>query len=66
MRIIAFVLDRPQVERILAHLGEPAQPPAVLPARSPPQQELGFDQSPATADWPDMDQPAGQGAGGWE
>ena len=37
MRIIAFVLDRPTIERILAHIGEPTQPPAVLPARSPPQ-----------------------------
>ncbi|MBK6733591.1 MAG: hypothetical protein IPG61_05800 [bacterium] len=37
MRIIAFVLDEPTIERILAHIGEPTQPPAVLPARSPPQ-----------------------------
>ena len=66
MRIIAFVPDRPQVERILAHLGEPTQPPAVLPAHSPPQLESGFDQTPATDDWPGMDQTAGQGAGGWE
>jgi len=35
MRIIAFVLDRPTIERILDHLGEPTQPPRVLPARSP-------------------------------
>jgi hypothetical protein len=66
MRIIAFVLDRPVIERILEHIGEPTQPPAVLPARSPPQMELGFDQTPAADDWPEMDQTTGQGADGWE
>jgi hypothetical protein len=66
MRIIAFMLDRPQVERILAHIGEPTQPPAVLTARSPPQGEFGFDQTPATADWPEMDQTAGRRADGGE
>ncbi|MBK6735769.1 MAG: transposase [bacterium] len=66
MRIIAFLLDRPVIERILEHIGEPTQPPAVLPARSPPQLEFGFDQTIATDDWPEMDQTAGRGAGGWE
>ena len=65
MRIIAFVLDRPTIERILTHIGDRAQPPVVLPARSPPQLAFGFDQTPATTDWPEMDQTAGQG-GGWE
>jgi hypothetical protein len=59
MRIIAFVLDRPTIERILDHLGEPTQPPRVLPARSPPQLAFGFDQTPATTDWPEMDQTGG-------
>ena len=36
-----------------------------MPARSPPQLAFGFDQAPATTDWPEMDQTAGQ-AGGWE
>ena len=36
MRIIAFVLDPPVIERILRHVGEPTEPPANLPARSPP------------------------------
>ncbi len=66
MRIIAFVLDQPTIERILAHIGEPTQPPAVLPARSPPQLAFGFDQTIATDDWPEMDQTAGQQADGWE
>jgi hypothetical protein len=66
MRIIAFVLDRPQVERILTHIGEPTQAPTVMPARSPPQLALGFDQTTATDEWPEMDQTAGQGTDGWE
>jgi hypothetical protein len=35
MRLIAFIGDPPVIERILAHIGEPVQAPAVLPARSP-------------------------------
>ena len=66
MRIIAFVLERPVIERNLEHIGEPTQPPAVLPARSPPQLAFRFDQTIATADRPEMDQTAEQGADGWE
>jgi len=29
MRIIAFVLERPVIEQILGHIGEPSTPPAV-------------------------------------
>ncbi len=65
MRIIAFVLDEPTIERILGHIGEPTRPPVVLPARSPPQGTLPFDQTPGGGDWPDMDQSAGTGDG-WE
>jgi hypothetical protein len=54
---------RPTIERIFDHIGEPTQPPAVLPARSPPQLAFGFDQALATADWPEMDQTAGLGGG---
>ena len=61
MRIIAFVLDPPVIERILAHIGEPTGPPAILPARSPPQGELGFDQSTGGDPWPEMDQTGGSG-----
>ena len=42
MRIIAFVLDPPVIERILTHIGEPTTAPIVLPARSPPQSEMAF------------------------
>ncbi len=66
MRIIALVLDRPTVGHILEHIGEPMQPPVVLPARSPPQLAFGFDQAVGTADWLRMDQTAGHGADGWE
>jgi hypothetical protein len=65
MRIIAFVLDRPTIERILDHIGEPTQPPVVLPARSPPQLAFGFDQTSTSTDWPEMDQAAGLDDG-WE
>jgi len=60
MRIIAFVLDPPVIERILRHIGEPVEPPAILPARSPPQGEIAFDQSAGQPEWPDLDQAAGQ------
>jgi hypothetical protein len=60
MRIIAFVLDEPTIERILDHIGEPTQ----APARSPPQGTLPFDQTPAGGDWPDgPDGGAGQRLG---
>lgn len=65
MRIIAFVLDPPVIERILRHIGEPVAVPPVLPARSPPQGELGFDQTAPGDPWPEMDQTAGADAG-WE
>jgi len=68
MRIIAFILDRSVIERILEHVGEPTEAPAVLPARSPPQGELGFAQVDASSGvdaWPEIDQTGG-GADGWE
>ena len=59
MRLIAFILEPPVVEKILLHIGEPTEPPAVFPARSPPQMEMGFDQAVEANEWPDMDQTAG-------
>ena len=42
MRIIAFILEREAIERILRHIGEETEPPAVSPARGPPQQGEWF------------------------
>ncbi len=39
MRIVAFVTDGISVRRILEHIGEPAHPPPVAPARGPPAWE---------------------------
>jgi hypothetical protein len=63
MRIIAFILDPPIITRILTHVGEPVTPPVVLPARAPPQVELGFEPSDtpsAQTAWPEIDQTGGQ------
>jgi hypothetical protein len=65
MRIIAFVLDRPVIERILQHIGEPTKPPAVLPAQSPAHGGFRFEQTVGLDDWPEMDQTSGLGDG-WE
>jgi hypothetical protein len=59
IKIIAFILDPPVIERILSHIGEPVEPPRILPARGPPQAELDFDQDTAQDPWPEMDQTAG-------
>jgi len=62
MRIIAFVRDPAVIARILTQIGEPTQPPAVLPTRAPPQAELGFEQgdpSAGQAMWPQIDQTGG-------
>jgi len=63
MRIIAFILDRPVIERILTHIGEPVEAPVVCPARGPPQGELGFDQVDQAVGrdaWPEIDQTGGR------
>ena len=46
MRLIAAVTEREPVQRILQHIGEPALPPPVSPARSPPEaQAFDWDQT---------------------
>ena len=55
MRLIAAVTEREPVQRIPRHIGDPALPPPVSPARSPPKAE--------TFDW---DQTAGEALGGYE
>jgi hypothetical protein len=39
MQIIAFVTESVSVRRILTHIGEPADPPRISPARGPPAWE---------------------------
>ena len=66
MRIIAFILEPPVIERILRHIGEPTEPPTILPARSPPQTELAFDQDGGRDDWPEMDQSVDAPGDSWD
>jgi hypothetical protein len=54
MRIIAFVTEAVPVQRILAHIGEPTEPPPIAPARGPP----AWDDAPEPApDWDPLQQP---------
>ena len=39
MRIVAFLTAASTVQRILDHIGEPATPPRIAPARGPPSWE---------------------------
>jgi hypothetical protein len=41
-RLVAMITERSTIVRILAHLGLETDPPAIQPARAPPQLELGF------------------------
>ena len=36
MLIVAFITEAAPVQRILKHVGEPAEPPRIRPARGPP------------------------------
>jgi hypothetical protein len=36
IRLIAFIIDPGPIRRILSHIGKPAEPPPVSPARGPP------------------------------
>ena len=49
MRILAFLTEPGPVQAILRHLGLPAAPPPLSPARGPPQPDLGFDREPDLA-----------------
>ena len=39
MRIVAFITETAPVQRMLSHIGEPALPPRIAPARGPPSWE---------------------------
>ena len=49
-RVVAFITEADPVRRILTHIGEPAEPPRISPARGPPAWE-----DPAIAAVPDWD-----------
>jgi len=53
MRIVAFTTEASPVQRILTHIGEPAEPPPIAPARGPPVWDDGPDSLP---DWDSMAQ----------
>jgi hypothetical protein len=46
MRIVDFVTAAEPVDAILRHLGLPATPPPLSPARGPRQHDLGFNADP--------------------
>ena len=56
MRIVAFITEAAPVRRILNHIGEPAEPPRIAPARGPP----AWDDPPVEAvpDWDALAQPS--------
>ena len=56
MRIIAFVTEASPVQRILTHLGEPAKPPPIAPARGPPAW-VGLVDALRDPDWDALAQP---------
>ena len=41
-KLIAFITDPAETRRYLDHVGLPSAPPAIAPARAPPQAELDF------------------------
>jgi hypothetical protein len=55
MRIVAFITEAAPVRRNLKHVGEPAEPPRISPARGPP----GWNDPPVEAvpDWDALAQP---------
>ena len=54
MRIVAFITEAAPVERILSHIGEPAKPPPISPARGPPGWDDALEPLP---DWDVIAQP---------
>ena len=63
MRILAFILEREVIVKILRHIGEDFEPPEVLPARGPPQGAFEFDQTAPGGEWAEVDQTSGRSDG---
>jgi hypothetical protein len=57
MRLIAFITEPAPVQRVLLHIGEPAAPPPISPARSPPVAEI-FDWDQSAVHDPERGEPA--------
>jgi hypothetical protein len=43
MKLIAVILERAAIRKILMHIGLPSEPPALAPARASPGAQLRFD-----------------------
>jgi hypothetical protein len=43
MRLLAVILDRAVIRKILSHIGLPSEPPTHAAARAPPECDLRFD-----------------------
>ena len=54
LRIVAFLTESSPVQRILHHIGEPAEPPRIAPARGPPAWDDELEPQP---DWDALAQP---------
>ena len=53
LKIVAFLTEADPIQRILIHIGEPATPPRIAPARAPPDWfETDFDQTDRTGPEP--------------
>jgi hypothetical protein len=50
MRVLAFITEPYELRRLLRHVGEPAEPPSISPARSPPPADFEMDQTIGLAD----------------
>jgi hypothetical protein len=56
MHIVAFIPEAAPVERVLIHIGEPAEPtPPIAPARGPPAWDNAL--ADAVPDWDALAQP---------
>jgi hypothetical protein len=55
MRIVAVIIEAGPVQRILIHIGEPAELPPLAPARGPPAWDGGL--ADAVPDWDALAQP---------
>jgi hypothetical protein len=57
MQIVAALTSRPNIERVLEHLGLRTDAPQFHPARPLPQSELSFGDQPAAFYYPDPPAP---------